>query len=232
MNGFGNVEGWCTDQVFETVELIDGLQSDKAGGCLEIGVHHGRLYILMNQVVAGSETSYAVDLFDNQVLNIDHSGHGAVDVFRGNLAKYDVHRGQNTTLVSGDSTDPSLGLETRIGLGTLRLISSRWWAHGAAYRLSDLALANRLVRNDGVVILDDILSYHWLGVIEGGLQISFYRPNLGPPLQSVTTSCISLKEMSYQQQYLRLFCQSPLMSKVVRFFGYDLAASSSASFCG
>ena len=73
-NGFVQIEGWCSDQLFGTVGLIDAFQADKTGGCMEIGVHHGKLYILMNQVIAETETSYAVDLFDNQDLNIDHSG--------------------------------------------------------------------------------------------------------------------------------------------------------------
>ena len=68
---------------------------------MEIGVHHGKLYILMNQVIAETETFYAVDPFDNQDLDIDHFGLGAIDMFRVNLAKCDRHGGRNTAIVSG-----------------------------------------------------------------------------------------------------------------------------------
>ena len=46
-NGFENVEGWCEPQIFEVIELLDSADINKIGGCLEIGVHHGKLFILL-----------------------------------------------------------------------------------------------------------------------------------------------------------------------------------------
>jgi hypothetical protein len=63
--GFREVEGWCGEQVFSTLDLLDSLDINKIGGCLEIGIHHGQSYMLLNQVIGSGATSYAVDIFDN-----------------------------------------------------------------------------------------------------------------------------------------------------------------------
>jgi len=217
--GFTNVEGWCSDLLFDTIDILNNAAINKAGGALEIGIHHGKLYLLLNQVVDEDQSSYAVDVFDNQNLNIDKSGRGSLERFKFNLAKYDKHQGQNTQLIIGDSTDCALNLK---GISRLRFISIDG-GHTVAHTLNDLKLAEGLVHNEGVVILDDILNYHWLGVIEGVGRYLDTHPTLVP--FAVGHNKLYLCKISFQNFYISLFLNSQLISKKeVPFYGHKIPA--------
>jgi predicted O-methyltransferase YrrM len=220
-DGFQHVEGWCRAQLFETLGLLNGLGINKSGGCLEIGVHHGKLYILLNQAIDATETSYAIDLFERQALNIDYSGAGSLEIFKSNLEKYDVHKGANTTIIAGDSTDSALDLENRIRKGSLRFISIDG-GHTAEHTVSDLTLANKLVANEGVVILDDIFSRDWPGVTEGVGKFLGQYPTLVP--FAIGHNKLYLSKLSYQRVYCELFSTSRLATKNVNFYGNALVA--------
>lgn len=218
-HGFNNVEGWCAEQLFETIDTLNNAEINKVGGCLEIGIHHGKFYILLNQVIARNEKSYAVDIFEAQNLNIDGSGAGSLPTFTSNLEKYDAHEGKNTHCIIGDSTDPGLRLEEAIGVGSMRFISIDG-GHTVEHTISDLKLAERLIQNEGVVILDDILNYHWLGVIEGVGRFLDTCPTLVP--FAIGHNKLYLCKLSYQRFYTQLFSQTPLASKSVRFYGHAI----------
>ena len=219
--GFQTIHGWCSDKLFHTIDLLSSLEFNRTGGCLEIGVHQGKFYLLLNQVISEDARSWAVDLFDAQDLNIDRSGSGSLTTFKANLEKYDVHRGKNTEIVSGDSTDPALDLEGRIGIGSLRFVSVDG-GHTVQHTVNDLQLASRLVSNQGVVILDDILNHHWLGVIEGAVQYLSGFPTLVP--FAIGHNKLYLCKMSYQPKYFEVMSRSPLFTKAVQFCGHQLAA--------
>jgi hypothetical protein len=223
-NGFHTVEGWASDQLFQTIDLLSSLDINRSGGCAEIGVHRGKFYLLLNQVVDAGERSWAIDVFDNQELNVDGSGSGWSDylaTFQANLQKFDAHGGANTEIVVGDSTDPALNLESRIGLGALRFMSVDG-GHTAEHTISDLHLASRVISNQGVVILDDILNPHWLGVIEGAFRFLSTHPTLVP--FAIGHNKLYLCKLSYHDRYLNEIAACALFTKVVDFCGYRLAA--------
>ena len=175
----------------------------------------------MNQIISKEFKSYAIDLFNQQELNIDRSGLGSLEIFKSNLKKYDVHNGANTEIIQGDSTDSSMRLREVIGLGLLRFISIDG-GHTVEHTVSDLFLANDLISNEGVVILDDILNYHWLGVIEGVGRFLEKRPTLVP--FAIGHNKLYLAKLSYRDFYFNLFAKSGLGTKVVLFHGWNLVA--------
>jgi hypothetical protein len=112
------------------------------GGVCEIGIHHGKLFLLMNAVTAPDEPSFAVDLFDQDSLNISHSGHGSAEIFRSNLDKFDAKKGNNVTLIAGDSTaaETQREMEKLIPRGGIRMFSVDG-GHTAEHTISAIALA-------------------------------------------------------------------------------------------
>jgi hypothetical protein len=219
--GFDSVQGWCGHKLFEVVDLLNSVEINKQGGCLEIGVHHGKFYILLNSVIEATHKSYALDVFDNQHLNIDGSGKGSLDAFKNNLTTYDRHKGANSKIVTGDSTDPLIIESFDEADVPFRFISIDG-GHTAEHTVSDLNLANKLIANQGVVILDDILNYHWLGVIEGAVSFLNMKPTLVP--FAIGHNKLLFAKLSYKSFYFNIFDKSPLKSKVVDFFGHSIVA--------
>ena len=217
--GFNQVEGWCSNMLFTTVRILSDCDINKHGGALEIGVHHGKFYILLNSVISSDHTSYAVDVFDNQLLNIDNSGAGSLSIFQSNLVNFDLHKGVNTKIISGDSTDSSLMLPNVIGLGKLRFISVDG-GHTVEHTVSDLILANQLISNEGVVILDDILNSGWLGVIEGVGRFLDKKPTLVP--FAIGHNKLYMSKLSFRNYYYQLFKSNGLFDKDVLFYGWNI----------
>jgi hypothetical protein len=142
--GFSKIEGWCSEQLFQTIDLFDSSPINKNGGICEIGVHHGKFYLLLNQVTSISAQSFAIDVFEEATLNIDLSGSGNRAAFTKNLTDFDIHQGKNTVIVKGDFTDSKLQLEKIIEPGSLRFFSIDG-GHTAEHTISDLKLGMCLV---------------------------------------------------------------------------------------
>ena len=222
-DGFKSVEGWCSEGLFDIVDFLDSLNLNRSGGVCEIGVHHGKFFLLLNQVTDANERSFAVDVFDNQSLNIDNSGCGSAEIFKNNLALYDVHNGRNTELVYADSTDSraASNLIERVGTGSLRFFSIDG-GHSVRHTINDLQLANVLTSHAGVVFLDDILNYHWLGVIEGIVKYLLLEPTLVP--FAIGHNKLLLCKLSYYDRYFKAMNAFALRTKIVTFLGTNLVA--------
>ena len=91
---FDNVEGWCDRVLFEIVDQLASTEINQKGGFLEIGVHHGKFYFLVNSIIDRKYKSFALDVFDDQSLNIDKSGSGHLQTFKNNLRNFDAHNGK------------------------------------------------------------------------------------------------------------------------------------------
>lgn len=219
--GFDAVEGWCSPRLADFCKLIDSHQRERGvrGGVAEIGVHHGRFFMLLNSLTEADEPSWAIDVFDDQTLNIDSSGRGSKGRFVDNMEKYDRHAGKNVTAVSADSTTTLL---SEVVTTPVRIFSVDG-GHTAEHTISDLKAAQTVLHPEGVVILDDILHPHWLGVIEGCILFMQSRPTLVP--FAVGHNKMLFANLSHAGRYATLFRNSPLKTKAsVRFMGWDLVA--------
>ena len=221
--GFHQIEGWVETDLFDLIDLFDSMPINKNGGVCEIGVHHGRLFILLNQTTQPQFESYAIDLFGEQHLNIDNSGCGNAERFQEYLSKYDRHAGKNTVIISGDSTDSGLELTKRIKPGSIKFFSIDG-GHTPTHTLNDLKIANELISNEGVVILDDILNHRWLGVIEGAVNFLQTRPTLVP--FAMGHNKLYFCKFSHYNFYYNLLLNSHLSRLGTltknKFFGHDI----------
>lgn len=222
-NGFVQIDGWCEPEVFDVINLFNSTPINKNGGVCEIGVYHGKLFILLNQTTRLEDQSFAIDLFSNQHLNIDNSGHGNIDHFYQNLHNCDRHAGKNTVVISGDSTDSGLQLNKKITPGSIKFFSIDG-GHTAAHTLNDLKIANELVSNEGVVILDDIFNNRWVGVVEGVFNFLQPRPTLVP--FAMGHNKLYFCKLSYYDFYYNLLLNSnlPQLGLLTKssFFGHNI----------
>jgi hypothetical protein len=210
---FELVQGWTSDKLFDTVQLMVDCGINRTGGVAEIGVHHGKFYILLNQVTDWNDKSYAIDVFGMQHLNIDKSGEGDKSIFIHNLDQYDIHGGHNTTILEMDS----MSLTNQIPDASLRFISIDG-GHTVEHTINDLKIAERLIANEGVIILDDIMGVYWCGVTEGYIKYSMTYPTIVP--FAIGHNKLYLCKLSHHNYYFNLF--KPLSTGQTKFTGYQV----------
>lgn len=231
--GFKEVEGWCSYSIPELVRTISDYQVQQGikGGVLEIGVHHGKFFIVLHNLTNHSkEASVAIDIFDNQTLNIDYSGKGSMDYFQKNISKYAVDP-QSIHCIQQDSTQlsPADIVKIETEYGKFRIISIDG-GHTAEHTINDFNIASDLICNGGVVILDDYYNQDWPGVHEGIAYTFLHnRPKLLPFL--VAPNKLFFTTISYQKRIFDLikrFIDNRTIrlekgrSKIVKMYGYDV----------
>ncbi len=167
--GYRFVTGFLEPGNLPVLEVLDVAQRARqvTGAVAEIGVHHGRLFIGLHLLQRGSGTSVAIDLFEDQELNIDKSGRGDSAKFASNVELWSSMDG--VVLHQGDSTKltPEVLLE-KAG-GPIRFFSVDG-GHTEEIVYSDMRLAERTLTEGGIVIADDVFNQQWPGVAVGTLK--------------------------------------------------------------
>ena len=188
--GYDKTQGWPTIAFPQMVDWLDSLPLNRRGGVMEIGVHGGTTLMLLNHTVSKGE-SVAIDVFDNQGYNVSYSGgfresivkkHTSeplthLELFKRHLERFDRHRGANVRIISGDS----LLLEPHeVHRGNKFKYISIDGGHDPIHVINDLKLSEKSVTPEGVVILDDWMNVHFLGVTEGAIRYMMGGGNLVP----------------------------------------------------
>ena len=220
-NGFHHVEGWCSPNLANIFKLVDSHQTKRGvhGGCAEIGIHHGKFFILLNALCKPGEQSWAIDVFGDQEQNVDNSGSGSKEIFVKNLQKYDRHGGSNVEIIKCDTIVTRLDKTIS---NPVRLFSVDG-GHTAEHTISDLRQAQLALHPEGIVILDDILNAHWLGVIEGFCTYMISKPSLIP--FAIGHNKLLLCNLTYWETYASLLRDSEFVTKSsVKLFGWNIVA--------
>jgi hypothetical protein len=164
-----DVHGWVGDRIPHILKFVRELhEADKVeGDILEIGVHHGKLFFLLAAASRDTERCVAVDLFEDQQKNLDHSGKGSLTIFEQHLQNFFPELVPRVTAISADSMSltPATARE-RLGTKGVRLMSVDG-GHTVAHVVNDMEIAQELLVSGGVVLLDDFLGVHWPTVTEG-----------------------------------------------------------------
>jgi hypothetical protein len=165
---FAHVDGWVGDRIWSICEFLRDDQRAHAvrGAIAEIGVHHGKLFFIIAHVAEPDERLIAIDLFEEQDKNIDRSGRGSLDAFRGNLQTHFPHLRERVAIVSADSLSLT---PARIGAlfpEPVRVFSVDG-GHTVAHVVNDLAIAQDVLAPRGCVLLDDFMGPLWPSVSEG-----------------------------------------------------------------
>jgi len=164
--GNRNVIGWLTAGAVKMICRIGHAQIEAGvqGHIAEIGVHHGRLFILLALLARPQERSIAIDLFGQQHLNPEQSGHGDLPALMKNCSRYAdpsaviVHEGDSTAITSQHVMD--------MAGGPIRLFSIDG-GHKAGVTFHDLETAENSLAEGGVIILDDCFAEEWPDVSTG-----------------------------------------------------------------
>jgi hypothetical protein len=164
--GHRRVRGWL-DPLSARMILDLGehqLEHGVRGAVGEIGVHRGRLFILLDLLRRPNERAFAIDVFSDQEANVDRSGRGDLDVFLDNVDRFS---GGHDHLLVVQSSSADVEAPTIIDeVGPVRLMSIDG-GHTSELTQNDLRLADEMLSPRGLVILDDAFNPEWPGVISG-----------------------------------------------------------------
>lgn len=163
--GHRRVPGWLSPVAAAVVVELGRHQLDNGvlGAVAEIGVHRGKLFILLDLLRRPTERALAIDVFDDTLMD-DRSGLGDrrrfernVERFVGDVAHLDVIERSSAAVAPEDVIDR---------VGRVRLMSVDG-GHTAALTANDLRLAEHVLVDDGLVVLDDVFNARWPGVVSG-----------------------------------------------------------------
>lgn len=222
-SGFKSVPGWVLPDLPEFLRLLKDVPWNQTGGVAEVGVYMGRFFLLLRAMLDKPEPSYGIDVFEDQALNLDFSGTDKArqEIFANYVHKFDAFKGEGVNVIKGDSTSSATQalLEESIPAGSIRYFSVDG-GHTKIHTLNDLRLAERYVADGGVVILDDILHPHWLGVLDGLVQYLTEFPTLVP--FAIGHNKLFLCKYPYYQKYLDVASKSKSATKLVEFMGHKV----------
>jgi hypothetical protein len=172
---YGRVEGWLGDRMWQIVDVIGTIfdANNVRGHIAEFGVHHGLFLFLLNVLRNDDEHCFAIDIFDDQHLNVDASGfdgRGSLEMFLSHIETLMSPQQRVFRIVQRDtmsfSTSEVVELFGKEGVKFLSIDAG----HTILHACNDLSLAQEVLVPGGIIALDDYMSCHWPGVTEG-----FYR---------------------------------------------------------
>jgi hypothetical protein len=172
-----NVQGWLNNSTAVLSHALMRHQTEIGitGNACEIGVHHGRYFIALALGLTGPELGVAIDLFQAQDQNLDHSGKGDRTAFDRNVARF--LDPQRIVAIQGNSLDMSPA--EILAHGPVRFFSVDG-RHTSSATLNDLRLAEASLAPGGIVAADDLFNPSWTGVISGVADYLKASPGLRP----------------------------------------------------
>jgi Methyltransferase domain len=189
------------------------------GSVAEIGVHTGRLFLLLNLTKLPNEKSLAIDVFSDQHLNVDESGYGNREKFLSNVAKWCSD--QNVEIIQKSSLDLSVR-EILDRVGPCRIMSIDG-GHTEECVLNDLRLAEGILLDRGVVVLDDFFHQSWPGVASGASRHMLDQTTALRPF-CITPNKLYLSRLPCRDIYRSFFAGTHFdkFEKTVTIFGCEV----------
>lgn len=182
--GHAKVDGWVVPGALTALHILMGAQEelDVSGHVGEIGVHHGRYFLAMAALSRPSERLVAVDIFEDQHLNVDQSGRGDREHFLENVATHGpADADQRLSVIKADSTAMSPE-ELRAAAGGPCRFFSVDGGHTVRHVINDVALAEATLCEGGIISVDDFFNADWPGIAEGLVRYAAERTTSLVPL--------------------------------------------------
>lgn len=211
------IEGWLSRTDFELLKEISTYQNERDldGAVVEIGVHHGKSFIPLAKLNGGSR-SYAIDIFENQNLNLDQSGSGNFGAFMANLRRFGI--AADAVVVDKRPSDAVTPADILDRVGPVRLFHIDGGHHVDAV-MNDIRLALDVTAPHGVIVVDDVFRPEWPEVTMGVFGTTLLQERGFVPFAigfNKTFFCAQADVDAYQDALGRNRLLAILRSKVYR----------------
>ncbi len=217
---FFKVQGWVNKQMPHVLDFsVKMMRHFGVPVCSigEIGVHHGRFFLCLEQHAGEGGHRDAFDVFEDQFRNLDGSGKGSMQRFLENVESY-AKSPADVRAFKVDSIDLRAGC-TEYRNDTKYSLFSIDGCHTALHTCNDLMFAESALLPGGIVIVDDISNMSWMGVFEGVCRyLSSPCPRLAP--FGVGLNKLLMAPIGDQERYFEYFKQHrPSLTTVTPFAG-------------
>jgi hypothetical protein len=221
------VHGWLQPEAARCIVCLHDAQRRNGirGSVAEIGVHHGKLFILLCLLRNEDEIAVGYDLFGQQDQNIDNSGKGSLGILRDNLRAANVGT-SNVKLITANSLELTGARVLRDSGSPVRLFSIDG-GHTADITRNDLSIAADAIADDGVIILDDFFNEAWPGVATGTAHFLRDNPGMLVPFAILGNKVFFARTDAVADAFRRILSQSKIVTeRLVRkgseFFGHPV----------
>ncbi len=156
------IDGWFDPEAARIIYILNEIQKRTgiSGNIFEIGVHHGRMTMLLALLAADGQELRVCDIFRRQELNESASGSGSLDIFMSNWRKYvNIPAPKIYEMPSSELSAREIGSNYRI--------FAIDGGHTADETYGDLSLAAGSIIPEGIIIIDDYFDQNFPGVSEG-----------------------------------------------------------------
>jgi hypothetical protein len=207
------VHGWLLPEAARCIVCLDDAQRRNGvrGSVAEIGVHHGKLFILLCLLRNEGEIAVGYDLFGRQDQNIDASGKGALEVLRDHLQHMNVDA-SGVKLITANSLDLTAAGVLGDSESPVRLFSIDG-GHTADITRNDLSIAAEAIADDGVIILDDFFNEAWPGVSTGTAQFFRDNPQKLVPFAILGNKVFFTRAQAVADAFRQMLWQSKMMTE-------------------
>jgi hypothetical protein len=221
------VHGWLMPEAARCIVCLHDAQRRNGvrGGVAEIGVHHGKLFILLCLLRNEGEIAVGYDLFGQQDQNVDRSGKGSLEVLRDHFRDMNVGT-SHVKLITANSLELTGARVVSDSESPIRLFSIDG-GHTADITRNDLSIAAEAIADDGVIILDDFFNEAWPGVSTGTAQFLRDNPKVIVPFAILGNKVFFARTGKVADAFRQILSQSKIVAghlqcKGSEFFGYPV----------
>ena len=155
----GMLQSGSLSVIWSLLEIQDYLKV--TGNIAEIGVHQGKLFLLLCHWMNRGEIAHAIDIFGRPI----GSDTKNIDKLIGNLEQFGIPKEQYRVEIS-DSTQLSCGALRNLFRGPNIRLFSVDGDHSREAVLHDLEIAEAVLSPEGVIIADDLFNVWYPNVTE------------------------------------------------------------------
>jgi len=219
-----SVQGYLTTLDARVVAALLSLQLQKqiAGHLCEIGVHHGRLFLMLALARRAGERALAIDLFEDDAINTNtqHAGRDRA-LFR-NARRLGIEfLEEEVWKTSSFEVQPSQILKRTTG--RIRFFSVDG-CHLYDAVENDLNLAEGTLGDEGIIAIDDFFNVDWADV--SFATSDFLRRAKGMRAFAITSSKLFVAPAAAAEKYLSALRGRPGLGRLstVQIMGRDVLA--------
>jgi methyltransferase family protein len=160
----GTVQGYLTSLDARLIAALLKFQDENniEGHLCEVGVHHGRLFLMLALARRSAERALAIDLFEDDTINANTRHAGRDRALLANARRLGIELSEEETYKTS-SLNVDAGEILRRTTGRIRFFSVDG-CHLYRHVENDLRLAESTLTDDGIIAVDDFFNVNWADV--------------------------------------------------------------------